>query len=84
MKDVLQNQNQPMKDVLQNSSPATVLKQLKWSVQEFIESINGFQLHLGTKTVFDLLMQNFQCITAQKMKFSKDFLSKCDQIQRKL
>ena len=29
MKDVLQNQNQPMKDVLQNSSPATVLKQLK-------------------------------------------------------
>ena len=45
-----------MEEVLQNSLSATVLKQLKRSVQELIQSTNDFQLHLGTvsKTVFVL------------------------------
>ena len=49
-----ENQNQPLEDVLQNSSSATVLKQFKRSVQEFIQSTNIFQIHLGnvSKTVF--------------------------------
>ena len=33
-------QNQPLQDVLKNSCPATALKQLKKSVQEFISWVN--------------------------------------------
>ena len=43
-----ENQNQPLGDVIQNSSTVTVLKQLKKSVKEFIQSTNDFQLHLST------------------------------------
>ena len=56
-----ENQNQPLEDVLQNSSSAIALKQLKRSVQEFIQSTKGFQIHLGSvsETVFACVIFQF-------------------------